>query len=415
MTEAVQFQGTWTLTSSDGSVHIVNDARMTPSAATGPTGPSPAPNAATIGNSTHALAAINPTGTAFPGGRGPNELVLYRDPVVITATNQYGAELPVLDVAGTLNDRQASASTNGTPVPVGGYVLSGHGTSRDWLIANATSGLQVTLAHQDAPTGPSGPTGPTGPGAATRTLAVYLMLWPGVGTMDNVPAQCNEVRLAFAQGSPPSLVGWTSDGQQQLVAKLAAFRARGGRVLVSVGGQGGHVNISDRAGFLRGITQIKTDLGGNLDGLDWDLEAVSMNTSDVLAINQALKQAYGSNFKISFAPNGGNVGSYLPAAVASQKAGCLDFYAQQFYDANVSFAAALGRIQEAMAAGIPATKLGVGMMIQGDANHWTNSQCLDYYTRLKAAVPGLAGAYLWETHRAGTGQWASDLAPIVLA
>ncbi len=415
MTEAVHFQGTWTLIKSDGSTLAVTDARMAPGDVSGPP---PAPNAVTIGASTHALAGINPTTTAFPGGRGPNDLVLYRAPVLITTTNQYGAELPVVSdgVAGVLNDRQASASTSGTLVPVGGYVLSGHGTSREWLIAHATTGAQVTLTHQDAPVvpvTPAGPTGPSGPGTATKTLAVYLMMWPGHGTIADIPAQCNEVRLAFAQGSPPSLVGMAGLSMSQLAAQAAAFRSRGGRVLVSVGGAGGSANISDRAAFLQGIATIRDQLGGNLDGLDWDLEGPAMGTGDVVAIASKLKSTYGSAFRITFAPNGGNVTEYLAAAVACQNAGCLDFYAQQLYDAPVSYAAALSRIRQALAAGIPVSKLGVGNMIADDANHWTSGQCVQYFTQLKAAVPGLAGAYLWENGRAGTGQWASDMAPLV--
>ena len=53
------------------------------------------PDTVRIGAQTRALAGINPTSTAYPGGRGVDELVLYRAPITQTVTNQWGTEVTV--------------------------------------------------------------------------------------------------------------------------------------------------------------------------------------------------------------------------------------------------------------------------------------------------------------------------------
>jgi lysophospholipase L1-like esterase len=96
--------------------------------------------AVTIGTATHAVAGRNIA-------RGVDQLVVYTSPTTVTPTNQWGAEVTV--VGGTVtavNNRQASQSLTGTRVPADGYVLSGHNTAMDWLIANARTGATVTLS-----------------------------------------------------------------------------------------------------------------------------------------------------------------------------------------------------------------------------------------------------------------------------
>lgn len=372
--------------------------------------PDATPNLVTIGGSSRPL-----TGTNVE--RVTNALVRYIRPPDITTTNQWGVEVAVnsLGTVTAVNDRQASQSLIGTVVPIDGYVLSGHDQGADWLRSYAKVNASVTLSTSTV----MPPVDPRVDPPATdesKTLAVYQMMWPGSGkTITTVPAQCNEIRLAFAQGSQPALVGWANDGQAAFVAAAAAFRARGGRVVVSIGGEGGYVSTANHTSFLAGIANIRSQMGGNLDGIDWDIEASSMNPADVVAINLALKAAYGPLFRVSFAPNGSNIDQYLRAAVACQRAGCLDSFGQQFYDSEVPVSDALWRVRQAIDAGIPANKITIGMMIAPDARHWTVQQCSDNYKRLLTAVPGLNGAYLWESSRPGTAQWANDVGALVFA
>ncbi|MCI8611029.1 MAG: N-acetylmuramoyl-L-alanine amidase [Clostridiales bacterium] len=73
-------------------------------------------------------------------GRGENQLIQYTKGN--TGTNKYGFEVPI--------DRNGIAVKNpeyigNSPVPAGGYVLSGHGKAGEWLHANVREGYQVGI------------------------------------------------------------------------------------------------------------------------------------------------------------------------------------------------------------------------------------------------------------------------------
>lgn len=73
-------------------------------------------------------------------GRGADKLIRYTG--VRTGTNVYGFEVPI--------DRNGIATRNpeyvgNSPVPAGGYVLSGHGEAGKWLYANVREGYQVGI------------------------------------------------------------------------------------------------------------------------------------------------------------------------------------------------------------------------------------------------------------------------------
>ncbi len=68
-------------------------------------------------------------------GRGTDKLIRYTG--TSTGTNEYGFEVPI--------DRNGIAVTGvryvgNSPIPVGGYVLSGHGEAGKWLYANINEG-----------------------------------------------------------------------------------------------------------------------------------------------------------------------------------------------------------------------------------------------------------------------------------
>ncbi|MFA9447191.1 hypothetical protein ACERMF_17710, partial [Egicoccus sp. AB-alg6-2] len=105
---------------------------------------SPASTAVRVGTSDHALAGTNVA-------RGTDQLVRYT-PVfgANTGTNQWGAEAAVVDGKITaIRDRQL-VDAPAMPIPTGGYVLSGHGQARTFLLANARVGTTVELDPQQA-------------------------------------------------------------------------------------------------------------------------------------------------------------------------------------------------------------------------------------------------------------------------
>jgi uncharacterized lipoprotein YddW (UPF0748 family) len=83
----------------------------------------------------------NPLGSGFPGYRASNQLIVYDKDYgqSSTGTNEFGFEVTVVD--GVVMDQEGSDSR----IPGNGFVLSGHGRGRSWLIANAPVGARITV------------------------------------------------------------------------------------------------------------------------------------------------------------------------------------------------------------------------------------------------------------------------------
>lgn len=83
----------------------------------------------------------NPAGSGFPGYRASNQLVVYDagSGRPNTGTNEFGFEVTVRN--GIVTAQEGSDST----IPADGFVLSGHGKARGWLIANAPLGAKITI------------------------------------------------------------------------------------------------------------------------------------------------------------------------------------------------------------------------------------------------------------------------------
>ncbi len=99
------------------------------------------------------ISVINPSsknnqpGSGFPGYRASNQLILYSQAYgkPRTETNEFGFEVTVIN--GRVVEQEGSDSL----IPNDrGYVLSGHGTARQWLIEHAPLGasIQVDAARQ---------------------------------------------------------------------------------------------------------------------------------------------------------------------------------------------------------------------------------------------------------------------------
>lgn len=85
-----------------------------------------------------ATAALSGTNVA----RGSNMLVMYTSGS--SKTNIYGTEA-VIDKNGTVA-KVFSYGFGNSPVPSGGYVLSGHGTAGSWISANLKEGMRVKIS-----------------------------------------------------------------------------------------------------------------------------------------------------------------------------------------------------------------------------------------------------------------------------
>lgn len=148
----------------------------------GPVDPPPvSASAVRIGAAVYPLAGVDAV-------RGKDQLVaLLPDGVgSVTTTNEWGAEVGVVaGVVASSRDRQGPPRlTTGTVIPAGGYVLSGHGLARDWLLRHAAVGARVELTDEQVgpvtpPVVPQPPAGmpwfgASGPEAANGSLAAQL-------------------------------------------------------------------------------------------------------------------------------------------------------------------------------------------------------------------------------------------------
>jgi hypothetical protein len=363
------------------------------------------PDAVRASGATHPLAAVNPVrgpDRDYPGGRGPDELVAYLPGGSQAEANQYGVVAVVADgrVVEVTAWQAGSWST-----PQDGLILSGHGQAAAWLTAHARRDVAVELIRQDDDPTPT-------PVTHGRMVAVYLKMWPN-GKLPGLAAAAKsgitDVRLAFMQGSPLALVGWGSQTQDQVIEDCRTLRSRGVAVTASIGGKGGHVDTSSPTAVVDRVASLHATIG--LDQIDWDVEASALRSSDVVEISQRLCDGYG--IAPTMAPNGSNVGTYLPVAVELHKRGILTAYGQQFYEAPVSLDAAKGRIDEAITAGLPPEVIQVGMMIGSGSKYWSLDTCAANMAAIKDEWPEIGGAYLWSETHSEVADWAAWMGAVL--
>lgn len=104
--------------------------------------------------------------------RSANFLVMYTPAYgASTRTNQYGFEAAVVNGKVT----QIADGVGNMAIPAGGYVLSGHGTSRTWLKARAQVGDTVSI------NGNTGGGTPLLPDVGMRTLRLFSIAFPTSG------------------------------------------------------------------------------------------------------------------------------------------------------------------------------------------------------------------------------------------
>lgn len=87
--------------------------------------------------------SLNPGGREFPGGRGADQLVVY-DPGFgpRTGTNPWGNEAVVRDGIVT------HVGGNDSVIPRDGFVLSGHGRGKDWMLKHLLPGDEVSVTNR---------------------------------------------------------------------------------------------------------------------------------------------------------------------------------------------------------------------------------------------------------------------------
>lgn len=330
--------------------------------------------------------------------RQTDQLILYSDWVVYSEVNKWGVDV-LLAPDGTVthvSDRQAGGIAYATFAP-DRLALSGHREAADWLRRNVRVGDVLTPVEGLLP-------------VATSHCSVWAMLWSNSPRTDiaGLPPEVDEVRLAFAIGDT-TLVGYGPyGGKAGLIDQLERFQAaRMGRFpTLSVGGGKQSVSIPDANRFISRLEAIEEDLGIRFGGVNWDIESAQFITyaNPIVVASRRLK-ADRPGFYVSWSPNGVWKDAYRTALV--NETDVVDEIAQQFYDATVSYDAALIEIKKYVALFGP-DKVGVGMMVGPEPEYWDMSECVNYMSAFKAET-GVRKTNLWHGGRPQAAQWAVEM------
>ncbi|EQC37231.1 chitinase [Saprolegnia diclina VS20] len=171
---------------------------------------------------------------------------------------------------------------------------------------------------------------------ATHPLVGYWHNFPNPSgatyPLSQISKDWDVINIAFASSLGQGKVGFELDpaagSEEQFIKDVAALKAAGKTIVLSLGGQDGAVSLSDAtetANFVSSVHGILTKYG--FDGIDLDLEnGVSQGLpiiNNLISGVKQLKQKIGDSFYLSMAPEhpyvqgghgayGGIWGAYLP-------------------------------------------------------------------------------------------------------
>lgn len=374
-------------------------------------------NAVKLGATVLKVDHVNPTSTDFPGGRGTNELVIYTPAIgPVTRTNQYGVEVVVGSdsLVHSISDRESYGKVDGTAVPVDGYVISGHGTAGEALLAAATvGGPALAYKATEMPPGPQLP--PSGNVTRESNIAVWVMMWPNspkATPLDQMPASVDEIRVSFAINDG-QLVGDGPYGFAEFQRQCKGFlSARSGRFIsIAVGGGGYTISIPSVDAYIKNIKAIEMRYGFTFGGINWDWESSDFkkNATNCVAVSRAFR-AERPNFYVSWSPNGTFKGDY--AAVCQANPDVVDELGFQNYDTPVDYKTATDVIDLLQGTSLKPAQMGAAMMIGAGANYWTLQTCINNAARLRADK-GIRKVALWEGGNSEATAWYAAMQKIV--
>ncbi|MER5728482.1 glycoside hydrolase family 18 protein [Streptomyces sp. NPDC002138] len=271
-----------------------------------------------------------------PGGTGPGQPQPPAAPTGLTASGATANSL-------TLSWSAVTGATGYTLYRDGAAPLAVSGTSATvtGLAASTTYSFQVGASNAagESPRGPALSASTTGggnpgtPGLPTHALVGYLHASFANGSgylrMADVPASWDVIDLAF--GEPTSVTSGDIrfqlcpvsecpgvESPAEFKAAIKAKQAAGKKVLISIGGQNGQVQLATTAArdtFVTSVSKIIDEYG--LNGLDIDFEghSLSLATGDtdfrspttpvivnLISAVKTLKAKYGPGFVLTMAP-----------------------------------------------------------------------------------------------------------------
>ncbi|MFZ3473274.1 chitinase [Streptomyces sp. 4.24] len=272
-----------------------------------------------------------------PGGSGPGQPQIPAAPTGLTASasSSTAADLSWSAATGATSykvyrDGANPATVTGTSATVTGLTAS---TTFSFQVSAVNAAGESPKSAAVALTTPSGGGNPGNPGLPAHALVGYLHAsfanGSGYVRMADVPASWDVINLAF--GEPTSVTSGdirfrlcpasecpNVESAAEFKAAVKAKQAAGKKVLISIGGQNGQVQLGTTAArdtFVSSVSKIIDEYG--LNGLDIDFEghSLSLATGDtdfrapttpvivnLISAVKTLKAKYGPDFILTMAP-----------------------------------------------------------------------------------------------------------------
>ncbi|QEV45207.1 chitinase [Streptomyces vinaceus] len=272
-----------------------------------------------------------------PGGTGPGQPQPPAAPTGLTASGATASSLNLSWSAASgatsytlYRGGAAPVSVSGTSTTVTGLTAS---TSYTFQVSAVNAAGESAKSAAVSASTTSGGGDPGQPGLPAHALVGYLHAGFANGSgyvrMADVPASWDVINLAF--GEPTSVTSGdirfslcpvaecpNVESAAEFKAAVKAKQAAGKKVLISIGGQNGQVQLATTAArdtFVSSVSKIIDEYG--LDGLDIDFEghSLSLATGDtdfrapttpvitnLIAAVKTLKAKYGPGFVLTMAP-----------------------------------------------------------------------------------------------------------------
>ena len=284
-------------------------------------------------------------------------------------------------------------------------------------------------------------------------FASYWPFWNPVRRLVDFPTTFNLIWLFRGRpvGGTPGTTGAVefNTGAEAYPASVSAFmnadiatcRARGQKILLSVGGANNQITINTQAradAFVASIKTINVQLGGSgttaaIDGIDWNnFEGASVSGSGtwMTYAGQQLKAYYGSDFLITAPPaafdltSGGQGGSDRLLLATMYAGGALDWMCPQFYDGINSTAevrSALDFYNTAVTVNgasvqIPRSLIGIGFGLRtttwDNAGYWYIADAITTWNSMVSESKAPKGTFNWAFHLDPTNTF-TQLASVV--
>lgn len=246
-------------------------------------------------------------------------------------------------------------------------------------------------------TDPPAPPGDVAPPRPAAEISTYQMMWPNSPT-GPIPDEVTRVYLGFVteQGEWRDGVTQHPPGVRE---RLEAFRARGGTVGVSVGGEGGgHVLWDDPRALARGLNRLEAEWG-QIKWVDFDLES---NVGSPYLFQRACESTLSAmpHVKLVATPGGAAIEYWYDIIPQAVRYGLYEV-AHQYYDnPSITIADILWRVRLAREAGVP--RVTLGMKLQ----HRNILDWAGVVLKVKERYPDVSSAFLWEVGDPMIGEWA---------